>query len=553
MQREEANQRLRELEEGENYFIILPDSRRRVRQRRPRVSKDHKVYNKDRISQISPEASSYRGAAVTALRTLPLSVPASSQLLREIDMLEIQFQIERSCRESAEALAVKMSKENRVLKRASRALMPLIPELSEDPAALTSDTETEPAVNCETLNGSEESGDDDEQLLESQAKIAELQTIVDGLLTDKLLLEQQIENLTKEGVELRQQLVLQVEEKEAIMTEMNKQSRNMSKIKRVSQLVTQEFTEMSQELELQRGLRQHAEDVAHQLMHKATQEQGSDVDLELRRALEQVSIIGTALRDIQRHYQDQQGTPSRRGRDENGVLSEVQSLKDQLETCEEQREDLERQLAQANMAVTQLQGEVRELQDKVNEGDKDDEPGNRSVPLPPPPPPPPPATTVTNSVPVLRKKARKAEPHTPDTRANAVEEMMERIKKSIILKPVCRKQDQGGENRKSAIMELKGMLDKMEHQPLRREATRRGTVWNVEEAELLRVLRRRRRVMEDNWEPNALTEGSELEPVGSLARAGESSSTPVLRRLRQNREKRNSRLRASALIISQAD
>ncbi|XP_029696763.1 shootin-1 isoform X2 [Takifugu rubripes] len=487
---------------------------------------------------------------------------ASSQLLREIDMLEIQFQIERSCRESAEALAVKMSKENRVLKRASRALMPLIPELSEDPAALTSDTETEPAVNCETLNGSEESGDDDEQLLESQAKIAELQTIVDGLLTDKLLLEQQIENLTKEGVELRQQLVLQVEEKEAIMTEMNKQSRNMSKIKRVSQLVTQEFTEMSQELELQRGLRQHAEDVAHQLMHKATQEQGSDVDLELRRALEQVSIIGTALRDIQRHYQDQ-GTPSRRGRDENGVLSEVQSLKDQLETCEEQREDLERQLAQANMAVTQLQGEVRELQDKVNEGDKDDEPGNRSVPLPPPPPPPPPATTVTNSVPVLRKKARKAEPHNPsapDTRANAVEEMMERIKKSIILKPVCRKQDddsswtdQGGENRKSAIMELKGMLDKMEHQPLRREATRRGTVWNVEEAELLRVLRRRRRVMEDNWEPNALTEGSELEPVGSLARAGESSSTPVLRRLRQNREKRNSRLRASALIISQAD
>eukprot|EP00066_Takifugu_rubripes_P025836 XP_011615102.1 PREDICTED: shootin-1-like isoform X1 [Takifugu rubripes] len=485
---------------------------------------------------------------------------ASSQLLREIDMLEIQFQIERSCRESAEALAVKMSKENRVLKRASRALMPLIPELSEDPAALTSDTETEPAVNCETLNGSEESGDDDEQLLESQAKIAELQTIVDGLLTDKLLLEQQIENLTKEGVELRQQLVLQVEEKEAIMTEMNKQSRNMSKIKRVSQLVTQEFTEMSQELELQRGLRQHAEDVAHQLMHKATQEQGSDVDLELRRALEQVSIIGTALRDIQRHYQDQQGTPSRRGRDENGVLSEVQSLKDQLETCEEQREDLERQLAQANMAVTQLQGEVRELQDKVNEGDKDDEPGNRSVPLPPPPPPPPPATTVTNSVPVLRKKARKAEPHTPDTRANAVEEMMERIKKSIVLKPVCRKQDddsswtdQGGENRKSAIMELKGMLDKMEHQPLRREATRRGTVRNVEEAELLRVLRRRRRVMEDNWEPNAPTEGSELEPVGSLARAGESSSTPVLRRLRQNREKRNSRLRASALIISQAD
>lgn len=42
-------------------------------------------------------------------------------------------------------------------------------------------------------------------------------------------------------------------------------------------------------------------------MQKATQERDSDVDLELRRALEQVSIIGTALRDIQRHYQDQVG------------------------------------------------------------------------------------------------------------------------------------------------------------------------------------------------------------------------------------------------------
>lgn len=79
-----------------------------MHQRKPRVSKYNKVYNKDRISQISSEASFYRGTAVTALRTLPLSFPASSQLLREIDMLEIQFQIERSCRESAEALAVKV-------------------------------------------------------------------------------------------------------------------------------------------------------------------------------------------------------------------------------------------------------------------------------------------------------------------------------------------------------------------------------------------------------------------------------------------------------------
>lgn len=37
-----------------------------------------------------------------------LVFPASNQLLKEINVLEIQFQIERSCRESAESLAVKV-------------------------------------------------------------------------------------------------------------------------------------------------------------------------------------------------------------------------------------------------------------------------------------------------------------------------------------------------------------------------------------------------------------------------------------------------------------
>lgn len=38
----------------------------------------------------------------------------------------------------------------------------------------------------------------------------------------------------------------------------------------VSQLVTEEFTEMSQKLELEQGLRQHAEVVAHQVRARGT-------------------------------------------------------------------------------------------------------------------------------------------------------------------------------------------------------------------------------------------------------------------------------------------
>lgn len=65
-----------------------------------------------------------------------------------------------------------MSRENSVLKRASRVLLPLIPELPEDSAALTSDPEVEQTVNCDTVEGSKERGDDAQLLLDSQAKIA---------------------------------------------------------------------------------------------------------------------------------------------------------------------------------------------------------------------------------------------------------------------------------------------------------------------------------------------------------------------------------------------
>ncbi|KAE8279195.1 Shootin-1 [Larimichthys crocea] len=185
---------------------------------------------------------------------------ASNHLLKEMNLLEIQFQIERSCRESAEALAVQVTKENKVLKRKSQMLMPLIPELPENFPAVTFDPEADLTVNCD--------GDGDEDtplLLESQAKIAELQKSVDGLLAEKLQLEQQVEDLTKEQAQLREQLVLEVEEKEVILRKLSKQNKTMNKIKRVSQLVTDEFTEMSQKLELEQGLRQHAEVFAHQV------------------------------------------------------------------------------------------------------------------------------------------------------------------------------------------------------------------------------------------------------------------------------------------------
>ncbi|XP_068584231.1 shootin-1 isoform X2 [Cebidichthys violaceus] len=492
----------------------------------------------------------------------------SNQLLKEINVLEMQFQIERSCRESAEALAVKVSKENKVLKRTSQMMMPLIPELPENMATVTFEPEADPAVNGDEVDDFGE----ETLLMVNQAQIAELQASVDGLLAEKLQLEQQVEDLTKEQVQLREQLALEVEEKEALLRKMSKQNKTMNKIKRVSQLVTEEFTEMSQKLELEQGLRQHAEVFAHQMFaargESETLPQSSEtgLQLQLQQALEQISSISTALCDIQRCYQDQ-GRRSQSAVDQSAVLSELQNLREQLERSEEEKKALETQLCGSNGCVVQLQEEVKQLQEALS---RQEEPEEKATPAPPPPPPPPLpplAAAVTNSLDFLRsrrkERATKADQSTApllDMKTKAVDEMMERIKRGIVLRPMRRTQeddsswkDQRSENRKSAIVELKGMLDNMKRQQLRKAPSRRGLGRNVGEAELLQVLQRRRRAMGENQDQTRDPQpGPQCVPAaGDSPWAGESGSAPVLRRLKQNRDKRDSRIRASALIISQ--
>ncbi|XP_077961739.1 shootin-1 isoform X3 [Gasterosteus aculeatus] len=484
----------------------------------------------------------------------------------------MQFQIERSCRESAEAFAVKVTKENKVLKRTSQMMMmPLIPELPENSAAATFDPQTDPAGNRDEVDdvGGEM------LLLDNQAQIAELQASVDALLAEKMLLEQQVKDLTKEQVQLREQLALEVEEKDALLRKISKQNKTMNKIKRVSQLVTEEFSEMSQKLELEQDLRQHVEVFAHQVLAQqkaGTPPGGSDPGLplllqqQLQQALEQISEVGAALCDIRRHYQDRVSPGSQSAAAEAAVLSD---LRGRLERSEEDKAALEMQLSGANGLVTQLQEDVKRLQDSLS---REEEPEGEATPAPPPPPPPPPLppppTAVNNPLDFLRSRRKESatksdqNKETPllDMKAKAVDEMMERIKRGIVLRPTKTTQDDDSswkdkrnENRKSAILELKGVLDTVKRQQVRRVPSRRALDRNVREAELLQVLQRRRRAMgevqDQNLDP---APGPRCVPAaGAAPWAGESGTAPVLRRLKQNREKRDSRIRMSALIDSQ--
>ncbi|XP_016353771.1 shootin-1-like [Sinocyclocheilus anshuiensis] len=506
---------------------------------------------------------------------------ASAQLLKELDVLEMQFQIERSCRETAESFALKVNKDFKALKRQSQAILPLIPEMPENFSILNLDPEADPS--SETVSEEENSED---PLLMSQNQIRELQSSVDRLLGEKIQLTAQVELLKKEKEDLKDKLVLEVREKEALL---RKQSRTVNKMKRVSQLVTEEFTEMSQKFEMEQGLRQHAEVFAHQMLVKQQetqrQIQNAENEKQLQQALSQVTKICKALEEIRLYYQNQM---SQTAAQDLNSLSDLAAVRTKLEISEKERSETEIQLRDSKQSVTALQEEIKLLKDKLKEMEQlpsiqsiqlneakenPADPPSLVPPAPPPPPPPPPSSAVTDPLKALRirKKGENSATQTAkpaiteDMKARAVDEMMERIKKGIILKPILRTpqavledenvwKEQRSDNRKSAVLELQEMLVSTRRPGPRRVESKKRFSRNVGEAELQMVLQRRRRAMGDEKgtppspskpkDPPAAVSVSSSSPW-----AGESGSAPVLRRLQQNREKRISRIKASESII----
>ncbi|KAJ8382146.1 hypothetical protein SKAU_G00029240 [Synaphobranchus kaupii] len=422
----------------------------------------------------------------------------SAQLLKEMDALETQFQIERSCRESAEAFAVKMTKENKVLKRRSQALLPLIPELPENLDALTFDLQND-------LVPEEDSDVSIVSVLQWQCQVRDLQSSLDQLLGEKIQLSDQVETLKREQSELKEQLAVEVEEREALLRRLNKQSRTLHKVKRVSQLATQEFNDITQRLQLEKGLRQHAETFAHQMLLKQREAQRLSMSLvqstesgpQLQQALEQVAHISSALEEIRLQHQNQV-LQTQAALEETSMLSELQSVRAQLERREGERRAMEAQLERSEGERRAMETQLSDAQHSVTELQEEGQPSS-------------------------------------DIKSRAVDEMMERIKKGIVLRPTQRPQQES-----------------VKRPGFRRGASRKRISRHVGEVELQTVLQRRRRAMGDEQAcptPPKSPDPQSPSPANStLPWAGE-SSTPVLRRLKQNREKRNSRVTASEYVI----
>uniref|UniRef100_A0A8C4RMJ3 Shootin-1-like n=1 Tax=Erpetoichthys calabaricus TaxID=27687 RepID=A0A8C4RMJ3_ERPCA len=494
---------------------------------------------------------------------------ASQQLLNEMEALEMQYEIERSCRQNAEVFAAKITKENNVLKRMSKALLPCIYEIPAE-ILLTLDSE----VSADHIV------DSDEQY---QEQIKELQEQIEKLLTDKRDLSSLVTDLKSRIESLEMELEESRQDKEHMMKTNGRDNRIMKRLRRVSEMVSLEYSEVSEKLELERSLRQEAEAFAHKMLVKEKEAsrqsmiilQNAEPGQQLLMALNQVAELNKMLEELKQEDKNQVKQIQDQ-HEESALKKELSKVKMSWEVTKEEKREIKNQLREAQLSITNLQDKVKELQkqnDLAENGTNQSQESSTSfvspplAPPPPPPPLPPVTTTIVSPLEELRRRRQQQGLIKPnptntyiDVKTKAVNEMMERIKNGIVLKPMKKQAEEDGQssswsvkdppvsNKSNAANELKGILDSMKKQKKRKSFYR--TSRKIQEVELAGILQRRRRAID----------GEPVEKDGALSAGGQesnksdsnpvpwinySSNTPVLRRMRQIRENRDSRIRAS--------
>ncbi|EDL01817.1 RIKEN cDNA 4930506M07, isoform CRA_a [Mus musculus] len=245
-------------------------------------------------------------------------------------------------------------------------------------------------------------------------------------------------------------------------------------------LAVEEYEELQVNLELEKDLRKKAESFAQEMFieqNKLKRQshlllQSSLPDQQLLKALDENAKLIQQLEE--ERIQHQKKVKELEERLENEALhKEIHNLRQQLELLEDDKRELEQKYQSSEEKARNLKHSVDELQKRVNQSEN-------SVPPPPPPPPPlppPPPNPIRSLMSMIRKRshpsgnsAKKEKTTQPETaeevtdlKRQAVEEMMDRIKKGVHLRPVNqtarpKAKPDSLKGSESAVDELKGIL-----------------------------------------------------------------------------------------------
>ncbi|XP_032541332.1 shootin-1-like [Chiroxiphia lanceolata] len=434
---------------------------------------------------------------------------ASQALLAELEALEAEVELEQLCRQRVQAFVAQGQQE----KARPRRLSPLGAAQEGTPEEGTPEEGTPEEMPPEGVTAEE----DPDPAPRSGQQLPELQERLSRLLEQQEELTGQVQELQRQNQHLQAQLELEQEERQRLRAALGTSQRALGSFKRVSQIVTQDYWEALEQLELEQDLRLHAEAFAHEMLVQQ-KEANRQSSILLRDGPE--ARVGAALQELGRLSRELEETRREQ-------RQRVEELEEQLRTrpepeeldrarealveAEEEKLELRRRLEEAEGRLGGLEEEVGSLREKLAR----DPPPQHRTPEPPPPPPLPPPGPAVPVDPLAAIRLRKGvakrqhsnlkaqdvraqDVRAQDVRARAVQEMMERIRSGVVLRPAKDRAHLGQEpvagKRRSAVLELQGILGAM-RRPSRRCSGRRGSA-KGRDRQLESILQRRRRAVD---------------------------------------------------------
>ncbi|KAJ6668994.1 hypothetical protein lerEdw1_007803 [Lerista edwardsae] len=383
-----------------------------------------------------------------------------------------------------------------------------------------------------------------------QELMKDLRDQIISVQEEKKTLAIELENLRSNFAEVNK-----VKEENAVLTaEVHKQQKVLEKCNRVSVLAVEEYEELQVNLELEKDLRKTAESFAQEMFieqNKLKRQsqlllQNVGPDEQLLKALDENAKLSQMLEE--ERLQHRQKVEEWEKQLVNEVLhKEIKSLKQQLELLEEDKKELEEKFQTAEEKVKNLKHSVDELQKRIHQSED-------PVPPPPPPPPPPPLLPPPNPIrslmSMIRKKShpnssmtkKEKTPHQEtDLKRQAVEEMMDRIKKGVHLRPVNQT------NRSKAKETLNTSASSRSLKSLETDSS---------ETELERILRLRK-VTTDQDSSSAVgilatSESKSMPVLGSAGSQSELNKKPLVAELRMGSSESDQRSPSDVVLTNKA-
>ncbi|KAG7229854.1 hypothetical protein INR49_012404, partial [Caranx melampygus] len=401
-----------------------------------------------------------------AIKQLNEIQQVSQMVIEEVSSIQENLEIERTCRESAEALACKLNRQNHSLKRKSMMLL----------SHLSPDTITEISLEDE-----DEEGDGED--LDAASKVCtspQCQTTISVSSCCELrLLGSEIPEFYSSN------LLKEKHDNSVLIAEMLQQKKLLGKYNRVSQFAVEEYKALQDMLDLERHLRTEAETFGREMVVEQKKlkrqsqilMQNSAPSQALQDALSQVTRLTQDLETQKLEHQKQmKQMEDRLSNCED--QKELTALRRKLQLVEEEKREFIDKCSKAEVQVKDLSFTVEELQKKLQTIIN---PPPAPAPPPPPPPPPPPASAMASnplsSLLSLIRKRRDISADIPlvdqdsaktpevDIRQQAVDEMMQRIKKGVQLRPVSQSPNRARTRKKAYILVLQCLVSVMQRLP----------------------------------------------------------------------------------------